>query len=152
MQKNRKLSKLQPLKRTCNQVSACPPKCAPFRSQQLRAFLHALLTCSQCLRVVSCWGPGQDHYPEIFGDVYFYYPPQKICCFWSFVGPLLDQRVRAPDDSGRGLPFCSCTALRSMPPQVRDKVVLVTSGPQWRQLLNTTFDAERCLVQACLCC
>ncbi|CAE7683952.1 unnamed protein product [Symbiodinium pilosum] len=60
----------------------------------------------------------QDHYPEIFGDVYFYYPPQKIVCFWNCVGPFIEQRVR-------------------------DRVVLVTSPPQWRQLLTNTFDAQR---------
>ena len=37
----------------------------------------------------------EDHYPEIFGDVYFYYPPQKIVCFWNCVGPFIEQRARA---------------------------------------------------------
>jgi len=60
----------------------------------------------------------QDHYPEVFGDVYFYHPPQKISCFWSFVGPFLDQRVR-------------------------DKVIFVTSTTHWRHLLNTIFRADR---------
>ncbi|CAK9114884.1 unnamed protein product [Durusdinium trenchii] len=73
----------------------------------------------------------QEHYPDIFGDVFLYKPPQRFCLLYYAW-----QKVHCS----------SCLSLPTL--KGRAKVTLVTSLSQWRSIAHSYFDYTK--LEACI--
>ena len=69
----------------------------------------------------------QDHYPDVFGDIFLYRPPARLCLFYQAWQKL----------------WCSsnCLALPSL--KGRSNVTLITSASQWRSIAHSLFDCAK---------
>lgn len=69
----------------------------------------------------------QEHYPDVFGDIFLYRPPARLCFFYHAW-----QKMR-----------CSSCLTFPIAPKGRSNVTLVTSASQWRKIAQSLFDYEK---------
>lgn len=69
----------------------------------------------------------QEHYPDVFGDIFLYRPPARLCFFYHAW-----QKMR-----------CSSCLTFPIAPKGRSNVTLVTSVSQWRKIAQSLFDYEK---------